>query len=100
MERSRYLGGESRHRKKGPGHEVDDQRGSHRNRHGIVTSGTPDNGKGIIVDGNGDLQKPPVSRVYSPDDLVEKWLAETTKEPDMPLNSRIGFMERNGRLHL
>lgn len=102
MEKRKHSERESRRRKERPGYKTKDHHSGLRTRakHCTVTSGAQANDRGMRIGKCEDLPGPPVSGSYQPGDYVQRWLAQTTQELDVPLNSALECMKQNGRMHL
>ena len=98
MEKRRHGQRESRHsRSKQLGQEENDHQGSLRTRGILVTSGREESDRNVMRDEDDHGPRPTASSISPQDDYVQRWLAQTKQEVDVPSNAGLGSRKENGR---
>jgi len=101
MKKRKHGERESRHsRKKQFGQEQNDHQGCPGTRGILATFGMRENNKDVMRDERGHGARSPTSGRLPHDDYVQRWLAQTIQEVDVPSNAGLDSRKENGRLHL
>jgi hypothetical protein len=101
MKKRRHRKLESRHsRSKQLDQEENDHPRSLGTRGILVASGMHEMNRDVMRDERGHSARSTASGRLLQDDYVQRWLAQTTQEVEVPSNAGLSSRKENGRVHL